>query len=171
MQVDFFALQNVKTQCADAQAGPHRCCSPAAVRFSHKEVQLVWYLIYFDTLWLQSRKACDHLLGKGWPLGFLVCGVFLCFVTFPCCVLVQVWYLIVSIPDICLLLYFLWHLFSCYYLLRAGILWWTSFGDQFKRIFKCQNMDTINPITVYSYGFLFNYTIVCQASYSMIVLT
>ena len=32
----------------------------------------------------------------------LVCYVFLCFVTFPCGVLDQTWYLIVTIPDICL---------------------------------------------------------------------
>ena len=36
----------------------------------------------------------------------LLCVVFLCFVTFPCSVLGQVWYLIVSIPDLCLLTYF-----------------------------------------------------------------
>ena len=35
----------------------------------------------------------------------LACGVLLCFVTFPCCILGQVWYLIVSIPDICRLSY------------------------------------------------------------------
>ena len=40
--------------------------------------------------------------GKG-PLGSQVCDVFLCFVTFPCGVLGQVWYLIVSIPGLCLL--------------------------------------------------------------------
>ena len=33
----------------------------------------------------------------------LVCGVLLCFVTLPCDGLGQVWCLIVSIPDICLL--------------------------------------------------------------------
>ena len=27
---------------------------------------------------------CGHLLGKGWPLGSLVCDVFLCFCHFPC---------------------------------------------------------------------------------------
>ena len=27
--------------------------------------------------------ACGHLLGKGWPLGSLVCDVFLCFCHFP----------------------------------------------------------------------------------------
>ena len=40
-----------------------------------------------------SLQPCGHLLGNGWPL-----------VTFPCGVPVQMWYLIVSIPDLCLLL-------------------------------------------------------------------
>ena len=31
----------------------------------------------------------------------LVFGVKLCFVTFPCGILGEVWYLIVSIPDLC----------------------------------------------------------------------
>ena len=28
-------------------------------------------------------QSCDHLLGKGWSLGSLVCGVFLCLCHFP----------------------------------------------------------------------------------------
>ena len=36
----------------------------------------------------------------------LVCAVLLCFVTCPCGILGQVWYLIVSIPDLCCLSYF-----------------------------------------------------------------
>ena len=44
-----------------------------------------------------------HLLGMDWRLGSLVCDVFCVFVTFPSGVLGQVWYLIVSIPDLCLL--------------------------------------------------------------------
>ena len=44
--------------------------------------------------------------GKGLPLSSLVCGVLLCFVTFPCGVLGRVWYFIVSIPDIYLFSYF-----------------------------------------------------------------
>ena len=37
----------------------------------------------------------------------LLCVMFSCaFVTFPCGVLGQVWYFIVSIPDLCLLPYF-----------------------------------------------------------------
>ena len=44
-----------------------------------------------------------HLLGKGWTL---VCDVYCVFVTFPCGILGQVWYLIVSFPDLCHLSYF-----------------------------------------------------------------
>ena len=47
--------------------------------------------------------AAGHLLGNGCPLGSLVCSVN---VTFPYDVLGQVWYLIVSIPDLRLLSYF-----------------------------------------------------------------
>ena len=36
----------------------------------------------------------------------LVCDVYCGFVTFPCGILDQVWYLIVLIPDICCLSYF-----------------------------------------------------------------
>ena len=36
----------------------------------------------------------------------LVCGVYCEFVTFPFGILGQVWYLIVSIPDLCILTYF-----------------------------------------------------------------
>ena len=44
--------------------------------------------------------------GKGWPLGSLVCDVFWgVFVTLPYDVLGQVWHLIVSVPDLCLLYY------------------------------------------------------------------
>ena len=49
------------------------------------------------------------LLGNDSPLGSLVCGVFLCFVTFPWGVLGQVRYLIVTITYLCLLPYFLSH--------------------------------------------------------------
>ena len=36
----------------------------------------------------------------------LICDVYCGFVTFPCGILGQVWYLIVSIPDLCHLSYF-----------------------------------------------------------------
>ena len=48
-----------------------------------------------------------HLLGKGWPLGSrLWCLLWVCH--FPIGILGQVWYLIVSIPDLCNLTYFEW---------------------------------------------------------------
>ena len=45
-------------------------------------------------------QRCGHLLGKGLPIGSFV-SVF--FLTFSCGVLGSVWYMIVSIPDLCLL--------------------------------------------------------------------
>ena len=51
---------------------------------------------------------CGHLLGKGWPLGSrLWCLLWVCH--FPIGILGQVWYLIVSIPDLCTITYFLHH--------------------------------------------------------------
>ena len=48
---------------------------------------------------------CGHLLGKGWPLGSrLWCLLWVCH--FPIGIQVQVWYLIVSIPDLCTITYF-----------------------------------------------------------------
>ena len=47
---------------------------------------------------------CGHLLGKGWPFGSrLWCLLWVCH--FPIGILGQVWYLIVSIPDLCTLTY------------------------------------------------------------------
>ena len=48
--------------------------------------------------------ALGHLLGKGRPLGSRG-DVYCFFVTFPCSILGQVWYLIVSFPELCLLSY------------------------------------------------------------------
>ena len=48
---------------------------------------------------------CGHLLGKGWPLGSrLWCLLWVCH--FPIGILGQVWYLIVSIPDLCTITHF-----------------------------------------------------------------
>ena len=64
-----------------------------------------------------------HLLGKGWPLGSrLWCLLWVCH--FPISILGQVWYLIVSIPDLCTLTYFVfvvhlscrWIFFVCQFL-------------------------------------------------------
>ena len=48
---------------------------------------------------------CGHLLGKGWPLSSrLWCLLWVCH--FPIGILGQVWYLILSIPDLCTFTYF-----------------------------------------------------------------
>ena len=66
--------------------------------------------LWFERLYLyilfKITQPCGRLLGKGQPLCSLVCDVFCVFVTFPCVALGQVWHLIVSIPDLCLLSYF-----------------------------------------------------------------
>ena len=76
-----------------------------------------------------------HLLGKGWPLGSrLWCLLWVCH--FPIGILGQVWYLIVSIPDLCNLTYFVVQLlFSLFFfflknnifislLLPLKVFWW-----------------------------------------------
>ena len=40
----------------------------------------VWWL---SSCLVYSLESCGHLLVKGWPLGSLVCGVFLCVCVFP----------------------------------------------------------------------------------------
>ena len=56
---------------------------------------------------------CGHLLGKGWPLGSLL-WYLLWVCHFSIGILGQVWYLIVSIPDLCTL--------TCFYFTFA-IIW------------------------------------------------
>ena len=62
--------------------------------------------LYSAILSVPCSLMVGHLLGKGWPLGSLVCDFSLCFVTFLYVVSGQMWYLIVLIHNICLLLYF-----------------------------------------------------------------
>ena len=72
---------------------------------------------------------CGHLLGKGWPLGSrLWCLLWVCH--FPIGILGQVWYLIVSIPDLCTITYLcylvplkVWPLFPCSPETNALFLW------------------------------------------------
>ena len=52
-----------------------------------------------------SLLPCGPLLGKGWPFGSCLWCFISVFATFPCCILGQVWYLIVTIPDFCHLPY------------------------------------------------------------------
>ena len=51
-----------------------------------------------------SLLLCGHLLGKGWPLGSR-CDVNCVCVTFLCGILGEMWYLILSIHDLCQLSY------------------------------------------------------------------
>ena len=79
-----------------------------------KGLLVLWIIlfIYVSCLSLLCCRVCFlqpylHLLGKGWPLGFIVyCG----FVTTPYGVSGQGWNLIVLIPDLCLPFYFYLHL-------------------------------------------------------------
>ena len=64
------------------------------------------YLCFVSYCLVCSLQPSGHLLGKGWPLGSLVCDVFMRFVTFPNGGLCQVRYLIVWIPDLYLFSYF-----------------------------------------------------------------
>ena len=51
---------------------------------------LLWFIPFIicvsslplSYLLICSLQHCGHLLGKGWPLGYLVCYVFLCFCLF-----------------------------------------------------------------------------------------
>ena len=78
---------------------PGRCCFVDLFRYLCFVFVFAYYLVCF-------LQPCGHMMGKGWPLGSLECDVCLCFVTFSYCVLGQVWFLIVSIPDLCLISYF-----------------------------------------------------------------
>ena len=70
---------------------------------------------------------CGHLLGKGWPLGSrLWCLLWVCH--FPIGILGQVWYLIVSIPDLCNLITLMWefHLRSWEMCTSRYLIWGTE---------------------------------------------
>ena len=73
---------------------------------------------------------CGHLLGKGWPLGSrLWCLLWVCH--FPIGILGQVWYLIVSIPDLCTITYFYLYVHIHYWrllTLTIIIIWGMHFG-------------------------------------------
>ena len=76
---------------------------------------------------------CGHLLGKRWPLGSrLWCLLWVCH--FPIGILGQVWYLIVSIPDLCTLTYFVIYLLKTAYTMFILVFFliigcWTGYSD------------------------------------------
>ena len=66
---------------------------------------LVMFRVYHAILSVHCSRMVTRL--KRAKFLALLCVMFSCrFVTFPCGVLGQVWYLIVLIPDLCLLSYF-----------------------------------------------------------------
>ena len=77
-------------------------------------VLLLWifYVFVLSCVCYVFVRVClyviwGHLLGKGWPLASrLWCLLWVCH--FPIGILGQVWYLIVSIPDLCTLTYFVY---------------------------------------------------------------
>ena len=86
---------------------------------------------------------CGHLLGKGWPLGSrLWCLLWVCH--FPIGILGQVWYLIVSIPDLCNLITLivsipdLWLL--TYFYILSNKKWELSFN--IAKIYACTFLST-----------------------------
>ena len=62
---------------------------------------LCYLCLVFFMLSRQFIAALWSPTWKGQNLLALVCDVYCDFVTFPCGILGQVWYLIVSIPDLC----------------------------------------------------------------------
>ena len=68
----------------------HLCCLCLVfVMLSH---------LFIVALWSPAGKRAEFLA--------LVCDIYCDFVTFPCGILCQVWYLIVTIPDHCPVSYF-----------------------------------------------------------------
>ena len=65
--------------------------------------------LFIATLWSPAGKGLLALVGD----------VYCIFDTFPCGILGQVWYLIISIPDLCLLSYFkpltVWSVFFLFF--------------------------------------------------------
>ena len=87
-----------------------------------KAVLLLWIPFVISVgLCHTVLQHCGHLLGKGWSIGSLVCDVFLYFCHFPIGVLVTVWYLIASIPDLCHLPYLV--TWTCYLFFDQGCLY------------------------------------------------
>ena len=94
---------------------PLTSISPPVKYFTHrsKAVHLLWifYVFFFCLLFAMPLYASVYmcLVVTCWEradLLALVCGVLLWVCYFPIGILGQVWYLIVSIPDLCTLTYF-----------------------------------------------------------------
>ena len=89
----------------------HKVCM---LMSTQKKFKLLLMIIYvFSVLCLLSLCArlfivpCGHLPGKGWHLGSRLWCLTVSLTLSHFGILGQVWYLIVSIPDLCTLTYFL----------------------------------------------------------------
>ena len=101
--IDGLASFTMFQPCCDFLfTAPRRCfCCGSYLLFMYHVC--LYYCVLLSCLFL---AAFDHLLGKGWFLGFVMCYVSMFFVTFPYGVSGQVWYMIVPIPDLCPFPYF-----------------------------------------------------------------
>ena len=92
---------------------------------------------------------CGHLLGKDWPLGSRLW--YLLWVShFPIGILGQVWYLIVSIPDLCTLTYFKHYpKINFRHLFRLVVIWWPF--ATVKRIVHTYLVCTFRKLKRYMY--------------------
>ena len=85
---------------------PSNCLTDRTKAVLHLWIRFVISVLCLSNCLVCFLQPCDHLLGKDWPALLYCMYFFLCFVTFPYGVLGQVLYLIVSIPNMCLLPYF-----------------------------------------------------------------
>ena len=94
-----------------------------------------------------------HLLGKGWPLGSrLWCLLWVCH--FPIGILGQVWYLIVSIPDLCTITYF--DLSSVFFHTRAHcVVDFLSNWNSFFLPFSSKDGDSLSSIFILRWNSIF----------------
>ena len=83
------------------------------------------FVFVFAILWCLFLKALRTPGGRGLTsLLFCMWCFLVFFVTFPYAVLGQVWYLVVLIPDICLILYFYQeHFFKIIWFWTSGLRW------------------------------------------------
>ena len=101
-------------------------------------------LVFVMPLWL--FVPCGHLLGKGWPLGFHLWCLTVSLSLFHW-YLGQVWYLIVSVPDLCTLTYFVDSLdgdlslltLNCLRIIAIGTIlfqYWTVFEETTLSVYR-----------------------------------
>ena len=74
-------------------------CTNAKIVFSHLVVEPLWIFKFGGYVMLCLNATCPWLITLGWN-DAIFCTIIINFVTLPCGFQGQVWYLIVSIPDL-----------------------------------------------------------------------